>query len=361
MKRRENLNINKNSIPKVLMIGTDINSLGGISSVIKLYKEFWSINSDLLNLSSYKDGNIFSKLLFYTGFLVKFIFILIKDKNINIVHIHTASRGSFLRKSAAFYIAKIFNKKILLHIHGAEFTLFYKESSDFLKQIITNILNNADIVLVLSEDWKNNILNLTENNNVSVLYNPAVLKDICRAESESINVLFMGRLGQRKGVYDIIEAAKHIKNHNVKISLYGDGNLNEFENLVKYSGLQDKVKIGGWISGFEKDKIFMNSDIFILPSYSEGLPVSVLEAISAGLPVVSTPVGGIPEAVKDGVNGFMIQAGDYKTLAEKIDMLAEDKDLRENMGKQSRQKAKEKFDIKIIMNQLGDIYDELLK
>ncbi len=123
---------------------------------------------------------------------------------------------------------------------------------------------------------------------------------------------------QKKGVYDIIEAAKRIENPNVVINLYGDGELEIFEKLIQENNLQDKVKIKGWISGEQKNKAIKESDIYILPSYNEGLPMSILEAMACGLPVISTPIGGIAEAVKDGVNGYLIQPGDYEALTEKI-------------------------------------------
>ncbi|OGH95159.1 MAG: hypothetical protein A2039_09710 [Candidatus Melainabacteria bacterium GWA2_34_9] len=89
--------------------------------------------------------------------------------------------------------------------------------------------------------------------------------------------------------------------------------------------------------------------------------MSILEAMSSGLPIISTPVGGTPEAVEDGVNGFLIQPGDYKALAEKIDLLASNKELREQMGQESFRIAKEKFDINIIINQLKELYEEVLE
>jgi len=347
-----------NNKSKILMVAPDINSQGGISSVVKLYKNY---GLDFINLPSYKNGNIFIQFLFYLSFIFKYIFSLSTKKNIELIHIHTASRGSFLRKYITFKIAKVFRKKIVFHIHGAEFELFYNESQNCIKKEITKALNASDLIIVLSNEWKKTISEISTNNNIKVLYNPTVIKEIAHVESESINVLFMGRLGKRKGIYDIIEAAKLLKNPNIEINLYGDGNLEEFEKLIVDKNLQEKIKIRGWISGVEKDEVLKNSDIFLLPSYNEGLPMSILEAMAFGLPTISTPVGGIPEAVEDGVNGFIVQPGDYVTLAEKIDLLANDKPLREQMGQEGYKMAKEKFDINIIINKLQDIYDELLR
>lgn len=344
-----------NNLSKVLMIGPDCQ--GGIASVINSYNKF---GLEVNYLADYKSRNLFLQLFVFTSFILKYLFILFTNKNIEIVHIHSASYGSFLRKSIVLKIVKLFNKKVIFHVHGAEFELFYKKSTSFVQKFITNILNQADLIIVLSKKWKNIISNICTNNNVSILYNPTEIQELNHIPSEIIRLLFMGRIEKRKGVYEIIESAKYIKNDNIIISLYGDGDVAEFKTLVQESSVEDKIKINGWILGDKKREVYDNSDVLLLPSFNEGLPMSILEAMSYGLPVISTPIAGIPEAVEDGVNGFLIQPGDSKALAEKIDILANDKELREKMGRESYRIAKEKFDIKVIIKQLQGIYDELL-
>lgn len=339
---------------KVLMIGPDADSLGGISAVIKMYKTNNLYNSQVLYLSTYISGNVISILSFYIKFLARYIFMLATNRNIKLIHIHTASRGSFLRKFIAFKIAKIFKKKVLFNIHPIWFTTFYNKSNKLIKKLITFALNDSDLILVLSNKIKSEVSEVCENQNIKILYNPVQIKEINQNESENINAFFMGKLCKEKGIYDILNAAEYISSPNVKLNLYGDGNISELN-------ANDKVEFYSWISGDEKGKVFKNSDILILPSYSEGLPMSILEAMAYGKPIISTPVGGIPEAVEEGLNGFLIQPGDYKALAEKIDLLASDKDLREKMGQESYRIAKEKFDIKVISKQLEEIYDSLLK
>lgn len=343
---------------KVLMIGPDIEAQGGIASVIKLYKDY---NLDVSNILTYKEGGFFSKIIVYCLFLIKYIFTLLFDRAIKLVHIHTSSRGSFFRKYIIFYISKFFNKKVIINIHPMHFVQFYENSNIIVKKMITGVLNRCDLILVLSEKIKQKIADICQNKSIEVLYNPVVIKDINSKESNQINILFLGKLCQLKGVYDIIESAKYITNSNIIINLYGDGNLEEFKNLINNSNVQSKVKIKGWISGEDKERAYQNSDIVILPSYTEGLPMSILEAMAYGLPVISTPVGGIAEAVEDNVNGYLIEPGDYKALAEKIDSLANDKNLREKMGQEGYRIAKEKFDVRVIVKQLQGIYGELLK
>lgn len=346
---------------KIIMIGTDMNSCGGMSSVIKLYKESGLLGDNVIYLSSYKDGSIIFKIGFFAVFLVKYLFLLLTDKNIKLVHIHIATKGSFFRKSIALIIAKAFGKKVLLHEHAAEFSIFYDKVPLLIKRYITKIFDSCDAVIALSSQCRAEISEKTANRNIQVLYNPTVVKEIYEKKNETVNVLFMGRLGKRKGTYDIIEAAKHLKADNVEINLYGDGEVNEVQKVVTEAELQGKVKVNGWISGEQKDEVFKSADIYILPSYNEGLPISILEAMAIGLPVITTPVGGIPEAVENGVNGFLIQPGDYAALAQRIDSLAENPDLRKQMGRQSYRIAKEKFDIETVIKQLQDIYSGLIK
>lgn len=341
--------------PKVLIIWPDVK--GGMQTVINLYCESEILKNKILTLSSYKDGSIMSNLIFFGKFLVKYINSLLKYRSIKIVHIHTASKGSFLRKSISAIIAKLFNKKVILHIHSGEFLSFYNKSPRFLKRYIKGVLDKCDVVITLNNNLNTSISKKCSNNNIQVLYNPTILKYIPVRKSNITKVLFLGLMGKNKGVYDIIEAARYIQSDSIQFHLYGNGEVLKVRELVNEYNLKNKVIVHGWISGNDKEKILQESDIFILPSYSEGLPMSILEAISYGLPVISTPVGGIPDAVKDGVNGFLISPGDYKALAQKINAIANDKELSKQMGNESYRIAREKFDINVIINQLDSLYN----
>lgn len=349
-----------NNEKQILMIGPDKKAQGGIASVIALYEKFNLCDGNIIYLKTYTNGSIFIKFFIYFLFIVQYLYILLVNKNVKLVHIHTSSRGSFLRKSIIFFIAKMFRKKTILHIHGSEFMDFYNESSLYVTNIIRNVLENVDLVIALSSQWKDKLLSISKKANIRVLYNATTQKNIKHISSDSVNVLFMGRLGHRKGVYDILEAAKYIENPKVVINLYGDGEIEQVNKLIIDNNLEKKVKIGGWISGEKKEEVYNSSDIFILPSYNEGLPMSILEAMSYGLPIIATNIDGIPETIDKEMNGFMIQPGDYKTLAEKIDLLANNKELRLNMGHKSCEIALEKFDINNINQQLCAIYEELI-
>ena len=330
---------------KILIVSPEMHEQGGIASVIKTYFDNNLEDGNITYLSSYKTKNPLGEFII---FWFKFLKNLLFDKNTEIVHIHTSSRGSFLRKSMVMNVAKFFKKKTILHLHGSEFKVFYDKSPQIIKNFIKNTFDKTDCIIVLSKQWQDIIAQYTDNKNIQIVYNPIKIHEQNNLEKPIF--LFMGRLGKRKGVFDIFEAAKNVNNEAV-IDLYGDGEIDK-------TTAPENVKIHTWVSGKEKEEIFKNAGTLLLPSYNEGLPISILEAMSYGMPVISTPVGGIVEAVENNVNGFIIKCGDTNGLAEKINALC-DKDLRKKMGQESYKIVKEKFDVEIIKQKLKEIYDEL--
>jgi glycosyltransferase involved in cell wall biosynthesis len=345
-----------------LMVGTDPRSRGGIASVLCLYREA-GLFQKVSFLASYTDGGLLRKLCFYLAFLVRFGWILISQPGIRLVHIHTASRGSFLRKSIVMMLAKAAGKKTVMHVHGAEFNQFYERAPAPLRKFIGKVLGSADVIVALSRQWERDLHRISGNSRIRIIYNPTKIEELQyqneNALASEVNFLFMGRLGQRKGVFDIIEAARLIRTKNVKISLYGDGDIECVRTLIVANGVEDKVQVRGWIEGSEKERVLRAADVLILPSYNEGFPVSILEAMARGMPVLATDVGGVAEAVEDGVNGYLITPGECEELAERIERLALSSGLRRRMGKSSHALASRKFALPVIVRQLEKLYDEL--
>ncbi len=172
----------------------------------------------------------------------------------------------------------------------------------------------------------------------------------------NIVVLMIARAIWHKGIREYYEAANKLKDENIEFVLIGDtdeGNLScankEFldSGNVTWMGHRDDIK-----EQIEK------CDIFVLPSYREGVPRTLLEASSLSKPIVTTDTVGCREVVDDGINGFLVPVKDSKDLAQKINRLAHDEDLREVMGKNSRMKAIEEFDINIIVKKYMEVYEK---
>ncbi|EKQ56950.1 MULTISPECIES: glycosyltransferase family 4 protein [unclassified Clostridium] len=344
---------------RILMIGPGRNVQGGISTVVNNYYDVgMEKDISLKYLATMEDGSKVKKLLI----MLKALLMHLVNFNYDILHVHTASRASFYRKSIFIKISKLYKKKVIIHVHGAEFKEFYlDESSSLNKSYIRNIFKLADKVIVLSEEWKEFFLNICDEEKIIVMYNSIIIPPKEQKSYKDINILFLGRLGHRKGVYDLLSIIPNILriNNNIKVNLLGDGEIQEVEKLCKEKGIDDHVSVLGWVKGSAKEKIIKESTIFVLPSYNEGMPMSVLESMGYSLPIISTNVGGIKNQVLNGVNGFLIEPGDKIKLTECINQLINSEELRENMGKESYELVKRKFNINNILTQLEKLYEEL--
>jgi glycosyltransferase involved in cell wall biosynthesis len=324
----------------ILTIGPDyLNYSGGIGAVIYVYSKYFPCFNFLL---SYRSGSTYLKIFIYLKCIFNLFKILTFDRKIKIIHIHGASRGSFARKFIYFLIAKYFyRKKVIYHIHGGEFHLFYLHSNIIVKKLICLFINNSDVIVCLSEFWKSFFESNFNPKRIQIIPNiidfPS--KTNLNKVSSFCTFLFLGQIGFNKGVFDLLEVISINKNkYNGKIKLVvgGNGEVQKLKFLIKKLQLSELVEFVGWISNEEKIFIFQNSDIFILPSYNEGLPISILEALSYGKAIISTNVGGIPEIVIPGRNGILIEPGNLLDIEKAIDFFILDANKIKSFGKESK-------------------------
>ncbi|MBC9722803.1 MAG: glycosyltransferase family 4 protein [Lactobacillus sp.] len=304
----------------ILMVGPSMKEKGGISSVIC---NFLSWDYPIIFLNNWEKNNWI--LLFITN-MIK-IYPLIKKKKIDIVHFHVAQNGSFWRKAILLLLVPR-NVKTLFHMHASQFDKFYERSSRFNKYLIRSTLNKADIIVAVSPQWREFYKNITDttvssvNNSVSVDY-----RDYFSGKTKRI--ITLGEIGQRKGSYDIVSLAKEIykTDPNIHFELYGNGELEKFADLVKNI---PNITVSSWIDHDQFYKVLKGTSFHLLPSYNEGLPMSVLETMAMGIPNITSRVGGIPSLIKHKHNGFLINAGDIEEMKRVIlDAFSMNKGLKE--------------------------------
>jgi glycosyltransferase involved in cell wall biosynthesis len=138
----------------------------------------------------------------------------------------------------------------------------------------------------------------------------------------------------------------------------GDGDFESVDKVIASLGISDSVEVLGWIDECARSEILRTASMFVLPSFAEGLPMGIIEAMSAGIPVVATPVGGVPEIISDGVEGILVPVADEKALSRAIEKIIEDVDLRTEMGKQAKAKFESSFSADVIIPQLESLYVE---
>lgn len=353
------MNLNK----QVLTIGPNYKYLGGgIVSVLSTYAKF---NKDFIFMPTFNSENNFINILQYPVLFSEIFYLLLVNKNISIVHIHGASYISFYRKYTIFLLCKyFFKKKVIFHIHGAEFHLFYKNGTSLRKKFIKHFIEKSDAIIVLSTYWENYFKSTFQLKNIFILNNIVPYPEIYKKEySEEINFLFLGEIGKRKGTFELIEAINNIKNSfNGIINFYigGNGDIKKFNSKIKEYKLENIIHYVGWITGNDKIELLKKSHVFILPSYNEGLPISILEAMSYRMPIISTPVGGIPEVLKEKVNGILVIPGNIKEIEEALKFFITNPTKIKIMGDESY-KIVQKFLPNQVIKDLHEIYRKISK
>jgi glycosyltransferase involved in cell wall biosynthesis len=347
------------------MLGTSLETMGGISSVISVYKQAGLFDRwPIIYISTHSAGGVARKIWTATFALVRYIGLLLTAR-VGIVHAHSASGASFWRKSIFVLLGLALRRRVIVHLHGGGFMKFYEGRKYALsKRFIRFVLDSATIVVVLTESWKDSLSSITSNSRIVVVRNPMQgvdIEGVWNRGGERGYLLFLSRINRAKGIFDLLEAVAHIRKSipNVRLKCAGDDGLTVARRVTELD-IDDCVEILGWIQGDAKRELLANAAVYVLPSYMEGLPMGILEAMSAGLAVVSTTVGGIPDVIEHGVEGLLVSPGDVVGLAKGIELLLRDASLRRRMGKAGRKKVQEQFAPEKVLPLIENLYAELL-
>lgn len=320
---------------KVLMCGSELSVKGGMVSVIKNYLNYDKWNDiSITFIPTHTEKNKFVVALYFFAAYFKVIMTAVFGRY-DVLYLHTAERGSFYRKAILLRTLKRIGIKTVMHHHAAEFELFYEGLSKRKKRYVKKTLELADLNIVLSERLITMITDKAPKANVKVLYNAVPTYDFNPYNKNARNILFLGRLGERKGTYDLIEVIEKLDtliDRDICFYLCGDGEIEKVKGLIDQKGIQHRIGYIGWIDMKKKREIFAKSMINVLPSYNEGLPMTILETMAYGIPNISTNVASIPEVIRNEENGFMIEPGDVEMLSKYIQLLCQHEELRETMS-----------------------------
>lgn len=349
-------------MPKVLMIGPDLRAQGGMTTVEQNIIDAVHTRGDEIEfLSTFLDGSKPKKLAIAAGAYARYLMCI---GRFDLVHVHMASRGSFERKKVFMRAAFSRGVPVLLHLHGSEFGIYFDECTDAKRDEIRDIFGRCSGIIVLSEEWRDFVVanRLCEESNVRVLHNAVVVPTENLTDYSNHRVLFMGRLDERKSPDILLRAAKEVLGDfpDANFSFGGDGDVDRYRRLASELGISDRCEFLGWVSGAERESSFRKASVYCLPSRNEGMPMSVLEAMSYGLASVTTPVGGIPQVIEDRTNGLLVPVGDYETLATVLKRLLADEPLKRRVGEAGRATIESRFGMKSFIEQLMAIYDSAM-
>jgi len=344
------------------MLGTAPQTRGGIAAVLAAYRaaglfERWPIDY----VATHGEGGKAAKLLAAARGLRRFLALLATHRRV-LVHVHCASRASFWRKALFMAIAHAARCPVIFHLHGGGFARFYEEECGPLRRwLVRRQLARAACVIALSERWRSWLAQVGANARVVCVPNPVQLQPAVAARGARNVVLYLGRIEPAKGIPELLEAFAGLRAGapDARLVCAGEGDVASAWRQAQRLGLEEAVRFPGWIAGAEKRAWLARAAVFVLPSHAEGLPMSLLEAMAAGLPVVASAVGGIPDVVRDGVNGFLVAPGDRVALLRALGRVLNDATLGAALGAAGRDAVRARFAPEHALAPLEALYAEL--
>ena len=313
---------------------------------------------DMQFLANSCDGPKFVKAIFMAWAVTRFVLKLLFCRTLKIVHIHTSSYFSFRRSVYFARIAKLFGKKVIMHVHSGKFSQYYAEYPSFVEKGLTY----CDKIVALTPTWKDFFASIFDPHDVVVIPNPVPkMEKPERKYSGKINFLFLGFVSRDKGAKDLLEMVvshKRQLNKKAQFTLCGNDVDCNVGMYIRENHLGDLVIYRGWVDGEEKQKIFDSHDVLVLPSYAEGMPMTIIEAMANGMPVIASNVGGIPEIINDNENGQLIVAGNKEELYAAVTRYLNNRDLIKQHAEVAIHTA-DKYSPELVANNLMSLYDDM--
>jgi len=346
------------------MVGLSFDTPGGMTAVARIYCDVGFLSEwNVSYLSSYVRPGLTMQLRVMARALLSFFGMLATSK-VSLLHVHSAAKGSFWRKSIFCALARVFSVPYIFHIHSGYFPVFVRDDCGPLARWwVRYTLRHARCVIALTSSWRVALEELAPGLRVEVLGNPVIVPDILPVRREKpMHVLFLGYLAETKGVFDLVMAIPRVLESvpEAVFTIAGDGDKDSVTRQVNALGVQNAVTLPGWVDGIAKDDLLASADVLVLPSYFEGLPVCILEAMAIGVPVVSTAVGGIPEVLENGACGTLINPGDVEAMAAAIVTFLLDRETTERVCKRAFERAKEVYSAPVIVGALAEMYRKII-
>lgn len=356
--------------PRVLIVSPHLTrTLGGITALVReILASKLTQGFEFRHIASQADEyGKFGKVLLALVSFLQYAWLIVRWRP-EMVWIHVGGNASLYRKAPFIIFGRLTGRVVLSHFHAGDFTPYFNRQSRAGQKFILWSLSLSHRLATCSQELRRILVQHLKTRNVVVLPNGVDVSEFAADRAartaaqadDPLRLLFVGAMGRLKGERDLVQAIRKAERKvpNLKVMLLGHGS----ETLMS---LCEEVQVLHLLEYFgpapmdQRAGFFKQADIFVLPTYAEGMPVSVIEAMAAGLPVITTPVGGIPDLVTDGIEGFLVKPGDIDALAARIVQLARDEKLRLAMGRRGELRAC-CYDRNIIQAMLSEVMHRTL-
>lgn len=362
-------------VAAIALVGCAPDAPGGISTVIRsllaspLAQE-WPLNA----VVTWLPGSAVTRGLAF-GKAAALLWLSAVSGRLQAVHLHMAARGSFWRKWTLGCLLAGQGVRVIVHVHDGSLPQWHREQPPWVQRLFARFLERSDAVVVLSTHWRGELQSLAPRARLRVVPNPVEIPDLqdrrgCErvaariggetSTSQVCTILFMGRLVPEKGLGDLLLAAHHLAPHHPqwRWTLAGDGDLERVRQRVFELGLQQQVVLPGHLSEEDRKGALAQADLLVLPSWAEGQPLAVLEAMAWAVPVVASRVGGVPDLLNSGA-GVLVPPHDPVELAGAIECTLLDRASMRRMGEKGRAHVGRHHSPQAVARELSALYAEL--
>jgi glycosyltransferase involved in cell wall biosynthesis len=342
----------------LLMLGPGLGVQGGISAVERMTLAALPRRISATHIATMEEGSKARKLVAYLRALAR----TFAARRPDVVHIHFASRASSVRKMSLARLALARGCKVVMHAHGGAYSAYWKSLSPRARAANLAVLGRVHALIVLGEGWREFFVSIgVPRERIVVLPNPVALPAVLplRGRAARVTFAYLGLIASSKGTFDLVESLALLHDatlEKMRVVIAGNGEHAELERCIARHSLQNTVEVRTWLDAAQRDALLASAEAFVLPSYHEGLPMALLEAMAWGLAPIVTPVGSVAELVDSEMNGLLTQPGDLSGLACAIERVALDAELRGRLGAAARRRV-EPLAVDVYAQKLCALYE----
>lgn len=309
----------------------------------------------------------FTKIFRSVSIWMKMFFTILTKRPALVVIPISQSTAGYLKDLIFIFIAKITFRKTIIHLRGSNFRNWLDSSSILTRLLVRSTLKMNNAVIVLGNNLRSLFSGIFPEKDIYVCPNggnyfipESTLKD------GEVRILYLANLQPSKGIEDVLNAIVKLKESAVKgfsLTVVGSWRSKNVETFCRNQVEENKLPVSFLPSATGNDKFrhLADADIFVFtPREPEGHPWVIVEAMAAGLPIISTDKGAIIESVKDNVNGYIVPSSDPDAIAERLRKLISDPSLRKRMGAESKQAYKNRFTEEKMVENLTTIFDKVI-
>ncbi len=361
------------AMPTVLVVGP-ASAVGGMSTAVRtqlhspLCQHFNVICFDNSKRTA-RDRQWWKGLMSQLNMVRQLLHMLVRHQP-GIVHIHTCSGMSFFRSTIDYVSARMCGARVIVHIHGGRFDAFLDGLSRWSRFVVRRVLRGADAVIALSRGWAARLSRFDRAIPIDIVHNAVALPsprvDADSGSRKSVHVVFVGLLTRAKGIDDLLSAVLRMPDglrRRMSVQIIGgdpQGRVETLRGAVKKAGLSNTIHFMGQLAPDEVHRELDRADVFVLPSYAEGQPISLLEAMAREVACVAYDVGAVSETLVDGTEGIVLPCGHVLALHDALAELIENEPLRSRYGQAARRRVERDFSVAVMADHIGQVYTRAL-